>query len=609
VLGFVNPFLLWGLAAVAAPVLIHLLLRQRPRPRPWAAMEWLRRARQAASRRWKLTNLLLLLLRCLLIALLALALARPSLAGLGSGGRLVLVVDTTASMGPRGDGPSALDDLRTQVAAGGLGISPVCLVTVDRQVRSPTGGEALPPGELLRTLAHIEASAYPGGLDRAAEPGLADALLAHCPRDADVVLISDFRQDEGRALANLLRGRVRSVSRLRLGEDGENARLAGVESWPDPVPGHAAMLTLRLDGRPAGARLAVDDAAPLPMSLTVTDGLAGIEVPPLPAGRHRLVIELVDRGLACDNRLDLHLAVRGALPALVATEGRSYLATALEAASRFVEPVTVAPVDLAAQVLPAEGLVVLRGRAGGSAALRDWVGRGGVLWTTAEILANGDLAALAGTFAVEVDRILPGGTLTAGESVLDAVLRRVTVANVPAARLPGDAEVLLRAGSAPLVVALPSGQGMVLVELLDLDRCEPFWTQGGCTLWVQQTVRDLTARRARPLVLEAGTPAPRDLTVARGDVRETVAAGAPLLIAPGAWTTGPAGGERPVLVLPSSTEARLRAAGGDGLVTSLATALPDGRGADWAMPLLLAALLLALGEGAFAAWAGRAYGR
>ena len=64
-MGFLHPFLLAGLAAVTVPILIHLLLRQRPRPRPWAAMRWLLAAAQQASRRYRLTNFLLLLLRIL----------------------------------------------------------------------------------------------------------------------------------------------------------------------------------------------------------------------------------------------------------------------------------------------------------------------------------------------------------------------------------------------------------------------------------------------------------------------------------------------------------------------------------------------------------------
>src|SRR5688572_31930749 len=111
-----HPLLLWGVAAVSVPILIHLMLRQRPRPRPWAAMRWLAAALQVAQRKYRLTNLLLLLLRCLVVAFAALAVARPNLAGLGSGGRLVLVVDASASMGARGDDPGPLSAAKAALA-------------------------------------------------------------------------------------------------------------------------------------------------------------------------------------------------------------------------------------------------------------------------------------------------------------------------------------------------------------------------------------------------------------------------------------------------------------------------------------------------------------
>ncbi|MGH7137009.1 MAG: BatA domain-containing protein, partial [Pirellulales bacterium] len=38
---FINPSLLWGLALVAVPVLIHLINLLRHRRVPWAAMEFL----------------------------------------------------------------------------------------------------------------------------------------------------------------------------------------------------------------------------------------------------------------------------------------------------------------------------------------------------------------------------------------------------------------------------------------------------------------------------------------------------------------------------------------------------------------------------------------
>ena len=71
-----------GAAAVAIPVVIHLLTRSRRRPLPWAAMRFLTEAFRKQRRRLRLEQWLLLLVRCLLILALAAAVGQPVLAGL-----------------------------------------------------------------------------------------------------------------------------------------------------------------------------------------------------------------------------------------------------------------------------------------------------------------------------------------------------------------------------------------------------------------------------------------------------------------------------------------------------------------------------------------------
>lgn len=107
---FFNPALLAGVALFAVPLVIHLLNKQRHRKRPWAAMEFLLRAYQKQRNRLRNENLLLLLLRCLVPILLALAIARPMLtkassllAGKGTVHH-VIVLDASYSMGLRLDG-------------------------------------------------------------------------------------------------------------------------------------------------------------------------------------------------------------------------------------------------------------------------------------------------------------------------------------------------------------------------------------------------------------------------------------------------------------------------------------------------------------------------
>jgi hypothetical protein len=74
---FVNPWALWLSAGAAAPVIIHLLLRQRPKTVHFPLVRLIRRSQAQTSRRNRLRYLLLLLMRMVLIALFALIIARP----------------------------------------------------------------------------------------------------------------------------------------------------------------------------------------------------------------------------------------------------------------------------------------------------------------------------------------------------------------------------------------------------------------------------------------------------------------------------------------------------------------------------------------------------
>lgn len=101
---FIHPLLLGGLLLVGIPVLLHLIMRQKPKILPFPAFRFLVQRARANQRQLQLRHLLLLALRMLLIALLCLALARPKLfnerLNLASGQpvAIALVFDTSASM-------------------------------------------------------------------------------------------------------------------------------------------------------------------------------------------------------------------------------------------------------------------------------------------------------------------------------------------------------------------------------------------------------------------------------------------------------------------------------------------------------------------------------
>jgi hypothetical protein len=77
-MGFLNPLLLFGLAAVSVPIIIHLLNRRKFQKVVWAAMRFIQASVERNQRRMRIEDMILLALRCLLLALLAIALARPS---------------------------------------------------------------------------------------------------------------------------------------------------------------------------------------------------------------------------------------------------------------------------------------------------------------------------------------------------------------------------------------------------------------------------------------------------------------------------------------------------------------------------------------------------
>ena len=74
---FLNPWLLAGLAGVAIPIVIHLVRRQAAKPIDWGAMRFLVDTVVVRRRKMEWEDLLLMAARCLLLALAALALARP----------------------------------------------------------------------------------------------------------------------------------------------------------------------------------------------------------------------------------------------------------------------------------------------------------------------------------------------------------------------------------------------------------------------------------------------------------------------------------------------------------------------------------------------------
>ena len=103
---FLTPLLLLGLAALAIPVLVHLIHRERAQVVQFPSLMFLERVPFRSMRRQKIRNWPLFLVRCAALILLILAFARPFFTGsnavagaLGGGREIVLLLDQSYSMG------------------------------------------------------------------------------------------------------------------------------------------------------------------------------------------------------------------------------------------------------------------------------------------------------------------------------------------------------------------------------------------------------------------------------------------------------------------------------------------------------------------------------
>jgi len=103
-MGFLTPILLGGIALIAVPIALHLVMRRQPKQLEFPALQFVRKRQAANRRKFNLRHLLLLALRCALIAGLAFALARPTIKGSGLRGKegaplaVAVVLDNSVRM-------------------------------------------------------------------------------------------------------------------------------------------------------------------------------------------------------------------------------------------------------------------------------------------------------------------------------------------------------------------------------------------------------------------------------------------------------------------------------------------------------------------------------
>jgi hypothetical protein len=206
---FLAPFFLLGALAIAGPILFHLIRRTTKEVTPFSTLMFLQPTPPRVTRRSRLENLWLLLLRCAVLGLLALGFARPFLQKPadantpppGSGKRLVVLLDTSASMRRE----ALWDEARGKVDALVRAAAPadeLAIVAFDRAPRMLVSFEdwrAMGPGERAAVIGERLAAVKPGwaatnldaALIRAGE--LLEEPAHDRPQLREVVLISDMQ--------------------------------------------------------------------------------------------------------------------------------------------------------------------------------------------------------------------------------------------------------------------------------------------------------------------------------------------------------------------------------------------------------------------------------
>ncbi len=272
---FLNPLMLAGIGGATIPLVLHLLNRSRYRTIDWGAMMFLENADPRRQKRSRALQFLLLSLRMAMIAILAVALARPVIQGrwtLTDDARItaVLIVDRSASMGFDENGRSRMQMAREaamQVLSSLRGGDQVSLLFVGDE-----GGTSDPqPTADLQSVATALASIEPSFGQADLQSALMEArhIFAQFPRDNHELYVITDRQslnwqqiDDGFAAA--WRGEHDGVENERfvvipVGTDAaDNVMVEAISPVITPaVVGHPAEIEVRVRNHGPTARAGV----------------------------------------------------------------------------------------------------------------------------------------------------------------------------------------------------------------------------------------------------------------------------------------------------------------------------------------------------------------
>jgi hypothetical protein len=492
--GFLAPWALLGALAVGLPVWLHLLRKHKTTPLPFASLMFFERRTQSSIKHRRLQYLLLLALRAAVIALLALAFARPfvqsRLAALAGGPKLtVLAIDNSFSM-REGDRLARAKREAAGVASGLRAGEKLEVLAFGSQVQvmgdSSAAIQTIEPtdtrssyAELSRALRSIAQSA---GMPVEAH------LFSDMQKTSLPANFADLRLGDGvRLVAHPVADRraanfaVESVNAPRRvygsGKTRVEATIAGYGTEPAKRRVSLVMNGREIDSKsvdvPAGGRATAEF---LPADL------------PFGLNRGEIRIDSADN-LPGDDRFYFSLERAEARRVLFVHEARNqrdalYFRAALEAAAESAYVLDAVPVEQSANLDPHKYAFVVVSDVGAlpasfEAALRDSVRAGGSL-----LVALGRESALRNRvpvfdeaiiepryYARDADRFQTAAWLDAGHPSIHNAQNWDDVKFYQAVRInPGTARVAARLGDeTPLLLEKQLGEGRVIVFASTFD--------------------------------------------------------------------------------------------------------------------------------------------
>jgi hypothetical protein len=537
-MSFLAPLFFAGLAALAVPVLIHLIQRERKNVVQFPSLMFVKRIPYSSIRRRRIHNWALLMLRLAAIALIVAAFARPffrstALAAATGGARdIVVLLDRSYSMGHGDQWDRARRAANDAVATMNSG-DRAALVTFASAAEiavQPTNE----PARLQSQIAAATLSASGTRLGPALK--LAGSLLAasNYPR-REVIIVSDF-QRSGWTPGDGLRLPVgTTVTPIAVAaENTRNVAVSPVTIQRDQASGQDRItVTANLLNRSADTitnapvALEIDGRVVQTASVTMEPyAAASTAFPPIivTAANTRGTVRIGDDALTEDNAFHFVLSPPRPVPVILVNGARAardqslYLARALAIGESPKFEVTTSSVDdLTDDALSRARLVILNDASPGDAVttrLQRYVENGGGL-----LVAFGSQAAWPASAAAFLPAMAAGsidrsrgaaaaiGGLEYGHAVFEP-FRAPRSGDFSSARFYGyrsvtpakDAQVLARFDDGtPALIARTAGRGRVLAWTSTLDM---FWTDLAIRPvylpFVHQMARHLADYRDRP---------------------------------------------------------------------------------------------------------------